>query len=314
MTRPNPWHAPHAPSGELNAKSEGVGSLNSRPQRGQWSPRRNVRVRPSIRASSEPASAKAVSTADAISGRAASDTTNRPTTIESRPSASSRGSAESPISTVSPSGETARKKPARLNSASRAPSCRGAAPLRAVGGRIPPGHRGHQGRARPGLRRAERLDRPIDSARHGVLAAVRARGRAAVGEEQAQRVVNLGLRSDRRAGVANPVLLLQRDRRRHRLDGVHVGPVQPLQELPGVGRERLGIPALALGVERVEGQRRLAGPRDPGDDGQPRERDLDRDVLEVVSPGSLDADGDGGLRVWRLLLQTCKSIRETEVS
>jgi hypothetical protein len=55
-----------------------------------------------------------------------------------------------------------------------------------------------------------------------------------VGEEQPQGVVDLRLGPDRRAGVANAVLLLEGDRGRDRLDRVDVGAVQPLQELARV--------------------------------------------------------------------------------
>jgi len=65
MIRPNPWQAVQAPSGELKAKRGGVGSRKSAPHFGQWSPRRNVRVPASVRASNEPDIENAASAADA---------------------------------------------------------------------------------------------------------------------------------------------------------------------------------------------------------------------------------------------------------
>jgi hypothetical protein len=62
------------------------------------------------------------------------------------------------------------------------------------------------------------------------------------------------------------------------------------QELPGVRRERLDVAALALGVDRVESKRRLARPREPGDDDQPVARQGQVDVLEVVLARALDDD------------------------
>ena len=61
-----------------------------------------------------------------------------------------------------------------------------------------------------------------------------------------------------------------------------------------VGHRRSGsrwLPALSLGIERVEGEARLPRSRDAGDDHQLLLRDLDRDVLEVVlaRPGDDDA-------------------------
>ncbi len=55
-----------------------------------------------------------------------------------------------------------------------------------------------------------------------------------------------------------------RDRREHAVDPVCPRPVEPFQELPGVGAEGLGATPMALGVEHVEGERRLAGPDDAG--------------------------------------------------
>ena len=118
-----------------------------------------------------------------------------------------------------------------------------------------------------------------------------------MGEEKAERVVDLGLRAHRRAGVSDSVLLLERDRRRNRFDRVDVGPVEPLQELPGIRGKRLGVPALPFRVERVEGERGLARAGDTGDDRNAGERNLDRDVLQVVGPRAEDADDRGGSRV-----------------
>ena len=173
---------------------------------------------------------------------------------------------------------------------------------------VPPGDRCHERRPPTVLGGAELLDRPVHAAGNGLVAAVRTRGRSPVGEEKPERVVNLRLRPDRRARVADAVLLFQGDRRRDRFDRVHVRPVEALQKLPGVRRERLRVAPLALGVERVEGQRGFPRARYAGDDRQPGERNLDRDVLEVVGPGSLDADRDGP---WRkaTLLQTTESTR-----
>ena len=45
---------------------------------------------------------------------------------------------------------------------------------------------------------------------------------------------------------------------REALDGVDVGLAHLLEELPRVGGERLDVAALPLGVDGVEGERRLA--------------------------------------------------------
>ena len=100
--------------------------------------------------------------------------------------------------------------------------------------------------------------------------------------EQAQVVVDLGDRADGGARVARGRLLVDGDGRRQALDGVHVGLVHLPQELAGVGGQRLDVAALALGVDRVEGQRRLARAGEPGDDDEAVARQAQGDVLEVV--------------------------------
>ncbi len=108
--------------------------------------------------------------------------------------------------------------------------------------------------------------------------------------EQAQVVVDLGDRADRRARVARRRLLVDRDRRGKTLDRVHVRLVHLAQELARVGAQRLDVAALTLGVDRVERQRGLAGPRQPRNDDEGVSRDRDVDVLQVVFPGARDDD------------------------
>ena len=105
--------------------------------------------------------------------------------------------------------------------------------------------------------------------------------------EQAQVVVDLGHRADRRARVARRRLLVDRDRGAEAVDRVHVRLLHHLEELARVGAQRLDVPALALGVDRVEGEARLAGPGEAGDADQGIPRKPDGDVLEVVLPGAV---------------------------
>jgi hypothetical protein len=108
--------------------------------------------------------------------------------------------------------------------------------------------------------------------------------------EQAQVVVDLGDRADGRPRVVRRRLLLDRDRRRQTLDQVDVGLLHQLQELARVGRQRLDVAALAFRVERVEGERALARPRQPGHDDEPVAREVEVEVLEVVRACAADAD------------------------
>ena len=86
--------------------------------------------------------------------------------------------------------------------------------------------------------------------------------------EHAQVVVDLGDRADRRARVRRRRLLLDRDRRRQAADLLVLRLLHLAEELPRVRRQRLDVAALALGVQRVERERRLARARDAGEHDQ----------------------------------------------
>ena len=135
----------------------------------------------------------------------------------------------------------------------------------------------------------------------GRLAGDRAAAHVAVGSadprpQQAQVVVDLRDRADGRPRVARGRLLVDRDGRRQALDRVHVGLVHLAQELARVGAQRLDVATLTLGVDRVEGQRRLPRPRQSRDDDDRVPRQDDGDVLEVVLAGARDDDLIGGRR------------------
>ena len=76
-------------------------------------------------------------------------------------------------------------------------------------------------------------------------------------KEQAQIVVDLGDRADRRTRVVAGALLVDRDGRRQARDVLDVGLVHLAQELARVRRQRFDIASLALGINRVKRQRRL---------------------------------------------------------
>jgi hypothetical protein len=79
-----------------------------------------------------------------------------------------------------------------------------------------------------------------------------------VREQQPQVVVDLGDGADRGSRVGSRGLLFDRNGRRQSLDQVDIGLLHLLQELARIRRQRLDIAALALGVDRVERQRRFA--------------------------------------------------------
>ncbi len=71
---------------------------------------------------------------------------------------------------------------------------------------------------------------------------------------------------------------------------VDVRLLHHLEELARVGRQALDVAALALGVDRVEGERGFAGARQAREHHQGVARDLEIDVLEVVLAGAPNVD------------------------
>ena len=136
------------------------------------------------------------------------------------------------------------------------------------------------------------LEQPVDDLLRGLpgdrLTADRAMRAPGAGPEQAQVVVDLGDGADRRAGVAVRGLLVDRDRRREAFDEVDVGLVHLAEELPGVRRQRLDVPALALREDRVERQGGLAGAGQAGEHHQGVPGQLQGHVLQVVLTGTAD--------------------------
>ena len=72
------------------------------------------------------------------------------------------------------------------------------------------------------------------------------------------------------------------------VDAIDVRLLHPLEKLARVGRQRLDVAPLPFGVDRVEGERRLARPADAGDDDQLAGGQRDVDVLEVVRARAAD--------------------------
>ena len=122
-------------------------------------------------------------------------------------------------------------------------------------------------------------------------------GDADPGEEEPHVVVDLGDRADGGARVAAGGLLLDGDGRRQAVDLVDIRLLHHLEELAGVGRQALDVAALALGIDGVEGERRLAGARQAGEHHQAVARQVEVDVLEIVlaRPADRDELARGGL-------------------
>ena len=138
--------------------------------------------------------------------------------------------------------------------------------------------------------------------RADLIAGVRIVAGGEAGEEEFQVIVDLGERADGRAGGADVVFLLDGDGRRDALDGIDERLVHAVEELPDVGRERLHVAALPLGIERVEGERGFPRSGRAGDDGEFPERDVEVEAPQVVLAATTEGD-DGGLALFLRLFR-----------
>ena len=109
-------------------------------------------------------------------------------------------------------------------------------------------------------------------------------------EQQPQVVADFGDGADRRARILDRVLLAQRERRRNLGNRIDVRPLHPLQEQPRVSRKTLHVAPLALGINGVEDETRLARSRHSGDDGQLLAGNFERNISQVVSARAPDTD------------------------
>ena len=111
-----------------------------------------------------------------------------------------------------------------------------------------------------------------------------------LGVEQPDKMINLGDCSDSAFAAAARDALLDADGGGEAVDGVDIGPGHLLDELPGVGIERVEKPALAFRKKNVEGERAFAGTADAGDDDKLVAWDADGKVAEVVFARAFDGD------------------------
>ena len=119
-------------------------------------------------------------------------------------------------------------------------------------------------------------------------------------EKDPEVVVDLGDGSHRRARVVRRGLLIDGNRRRETADGVVEGLFHLAEKLARVARKRLDVAPLTLGVEGIEGQRRLARTGDPAENDELFLGDLDGDVFQVVLTSAADDDAIRFHDGWRL--------------
>ena len=107
------------------------------------------------------------------------------------------------------------------------------------------------GSLRPGRYGLGDLRRARAGHRRTIVGTVR---RPGAGPEEPHIVVDLGDGPDRGPRVVSGGLLLNGDRRRETFDRVDIGFFHESEELAGIGRQRLDVPPLALGVDGIEGE------------------------------------------------------------
>ena len=284
--KPRPWQAGQAPCGLLKLKMRGSISGSEMPQ---WT-QANFSLKVSVRASSP-----AISTSTRPSARAAAVSTE---------SVSRRLQALLHDEPVDDHGDVVLEllveldvllELAHLAVDLDAGEAVGAELLEelAVLALAPAHDRRDHAEARARLELAHLVDDLLHALSRDGPPAVGAVRVADAGVEQAQVVVDLGDGADGGARVAGGRLLVDGDRRRETLDAVDVRLVHLAEELARVGGEALDVAALALGVDRVEGERRLARPGEAGDDDEAVARQPQGDVLEVVLAGAVDDEVAG---------------------
>ena len=117
-------------------------------------------------------------------------------------------------------------------------------------------------------------------------AAIGAMRYADAGVQKTQKVVDLCGGAHGGTGVPRGGFLVDGNGGRKPVDIIHVRLIRLPDKLAGVGRKALHVAALPFRKDSVEGERRLAAPRQAGKHRELVFGDLDVDVFEVVLPRS----------------------------
>ncbi len=113
--------------------------------------------------------------------------------------------------------------------------------------------------------------------------------------EQLRVVGDLGDGGDGAARRVAARALLDGEHRGESVDEIDVGTLELVEHLTRLRREALHVLAVALGVDRVEGQRRLTRTAGAGEDHEFAARQPQLEVLQVVLAGAFDVDVGGSL-------------------
>ena len=125
----------------------------------------------------------------------------------------------------------------------------------------------------------------------GEDAALLAQRSRLAGEERGEIRLDVAHRRDGRARALDGRAAIDGDARGDRIERVHRGAVEPLEELPRVRAEALDETPLAFGVQRVERERRLARAAEAGDGDERTGLEIEIDPLQVVGPSAAKTNG-----------------------
>ena len=153
-----------------------------------------------------------------------------------------------------------------------------------------PDHRSHHLDPGPLRQRQHLIDDLVNGLLADLLAAAGTVGCTRSGPQQTEIVVDLRHGAHGGAGVFAGGFLVNGDSGTEALDIVHIRLVHLAQKHPGVGGKALHIPALALGVDRVEGQRGFSAAGHAGHHHQLVPGDGDVDIFQVIGPGTFYND------------------------
>src|ERR1700733_8834987 len=112
--------------------------------------------------------------------------------------------------------------------------------------------------------------------------------------EEAEVVVDFSDCADSRSGTMAGSFLFDGDRRAESFDGVDIRPLDLVKELAGIRRERFYVASLALGIDGVESERRLAGSGKTSDHGKRVTGNSNIDVAQIVLTCSAHGDMSNG--------------------
>ena len=126
--------------------------------------------------------------------------------------------------------------------------------------------------------------------------AIRAVLHAQPQKQEPDKMVQLGYGGHRALPAAPAGSLLNCDGRRNPGHAVHLGTGGRLNELTGIRVQRFQIAPLTFVKKYIKGDSTLAAAADPGYDGEGVQRYGQVDILEIVLPGSAEADEFLGCR------------------